>query len=518
MTLKIKKRNFITNVVLNISLFRIIYICVLFLTSFCYVDVICTVIKYPLMIWGCVLLNFYYIRPKRIGEVMYARWILCFLIASLSTNIIHCASNFMPNMGIWIHMVICFFLLYGMHTERNRKRKQLEIYRISSIILISTTISMILSFLSLFFGEHKGKFAWNTYNMVIYENRFTGIFTNPNLLAFYAVVAIVFAHILDKDNLYIEGGAKRIFKRWFLVLCVIINLIGLFLSDSNGSLLLIACYIIGNILYYLFGAKKNINIKNFLLRTLSAGVALVLCVGMLLGLRIYSNKAVSMIINTSNSISKSEVVTPIPDNEDIIIEKDIIKPNKNQSSKEKIVTFAHENENLDSGRIKLLENAVVIFYNNPIFGVGKENIVLYGEKLIEKGMKYNDLHNGYLTILVSYGLIGFILFIGFAVSLGNSCVKSVFLEKQNLLRSPYICLFSFIFAYCIYAVVEKTILLEQSYMVVIFWYMLGYLSCYMQKYDHTDERFSIRHILKIKISNKTQNQDINKIDVPTDEG
>ena len=107
-----------------------------------------------------------------------------------------------------------------------------------------------------------------------------------------------------------------------------------------------------------------------------------------------------------------------------------------------------------------------------------------------KGFKYSDLHNGYLTILVSNGLVGFILFAVFAVSLGRDCLKSVFLEKKDLKRSPFLCMFAFVFAYALYSVVEKTVLLEQTYMVVTLWYVLGYLSCYMKRYDHSEEKIS----------------------------
>lgn len=80
--------------------------------------------------------------------------------------------------------------------------------------------------------------------------------------------------------------------------------------------------------------------------------------------------------------------------------------------------------------------------------MGKENIVLYADRLLEKGLKYSDLHNGYLTILVSNGLIGFVLFIGFAVALGRHCIKSLFLEKKNLKKVRFhVCLHLFCLLY-----------------------------------------------------------------------
>lgn len=505
------KRNFMTNVVLNISIFRIVYLCTLFLCSFCYVEVFANSIKYPLMLWGFLIIYFYYVRPKRYFNVLYARWLVGFLAVSLLTAIIHVTDNFGANLSLIAHIVICFFVLYGMHTERNKRRKMRELYFISTIILIATTAVMLVCFATLPLGATKINFLESSYKMVIYENRFTGIFTNPNLLGFYSVVAVFCSHILSKDNLYKECGIEKRLPKWFLIVTVAINVLGMFLSDSNGSLLLLSCYVTGNLIYRLFNGEQKLNIKGFFLRCCAVVLALAIMLGVLLGLRWCSNKAVSAIMSANN---QKEVIEVIPDKDKPVASKDKIKDQMN------IVTFAHENDNLDSGRLALLQKAVVIFYNYPFLGVGKENIVLYGERLLETGLKYSDLHNGYLTILVSNGLVGFALFVGFAISLGRHCVKSLFLEKKNLKKSPFPCLFAFIFAYCIYAALEKTVLLEQTYMVVFFWYVLGYASCYMQKYNHINDKFDVRAIFtkanKLKeFSDKYDNIDV--IDLPTEE-
>lgn len=495
------KRNFLTNVVLNISIFRIIYICTLFLCSFCYTDFFATILKYALMPWGFILMYFYYIRPRRILDVMYARWLAGFLGVSLLTIIIHIADNFILNFALFCHVIICFFLLYGMHTERNKKRKYKELCIIANIIVFATTAAVAVSFAILPFGQVKFSFLNSNYNLIIYENRFTGIFTNPNLLGFYCVVAVFFAHLLSKDNLYKQCGVSFRLPKWFLAVSAALNVIAMFLSDSNGSLLLIACYSVGIIIYRLLGGVPQISLKGLMLRVSAIVLAGVIVVVGLIGLRFCSNKAAAFVLNPNTAI--------ITDNK----QNNHKTQPQDSTSNVNIITFAHENDNLDSGRLPMLQKAVAVFYNNPLLGVGKENIVLYADRLLEKGLKYSDLHNGYLTILVSNGLIGFVLFIGFAVSLGRHCIKSLFLEKKNLKKSPFPCLFAFIFAYCIYSVIEKTLLLEQSYMVVIFWYVLGYASCYMKRYDHIDDKFDVKSLFV----RKEADNNIDIIDIPTED-
>ena len=102
-------------------------------------------------------------------------------------------------------------------------------------------------------------------------------------------------------------------------------------------------------------------------------------------------------------------------------------------------------------------------------------------------------------------LIGFIIFIGFAINLARHMIKSLFMEEKNMRRTIFPCLFSFIFAYCVYSCFEKTLLYEISFMVVIFWAILGYASVYMLKYDHLED--PIKFKLKRKREDKTEEYD-----------
>ena len=474
----------------DISLFRVVYAVALFFTCFCHTEIVAHGIKYLLTLWGIYLIITRYLRPKRLGRIMYGTWLTAFVIAYLITCILHIMDNLFLNLVLLCHVAVCFFVLYGIHTEKNRKAKYKEFYLISHFILIATTLAVLVSFVTLLFGEQDFTFTGRSYRMVIYENRFTGIFVNPNLLAFYGVVAIVFAHILSKEDLYTYSMRKRIFSRKILIVFSLINALGIFLSDSNGSLLLLCGYILVNLVYHIFCELQNISLKKIILVCGSSLTVAVMLLGGLVGLRICSNKAVSVALNAGNAVSQGQAIDPLKE------KHGKNPPPQSQEDKISVVTFAHENDNLDSGRIKLLQKAVVVFANYPIFGVGKENIVLYGSRLMEHGFKYSDLHNGYLTILVGNGLVGFIIFIGFAITFGKHLFKSVLLEKSNLRQSPFICIFAFLCSYCVYALIEKTILLEHSYMIAMFWYFVGYASCYMKKYDHSTETLTIKALFK----------------------
>ncbi|HHZ06916.1 MAG TPA: hypothetical protein GX401_09090 [Clostridiales bacterium] len=472
-----QKGSFFNRVLLNVSLFRVVYIVTLFLCSFYFVGTLAVVLKYVLMIWGIQIVFFYYIKARRIYNVLYSRWLIAFVGASFLTAVLHVVDNFLPNMVMLAHVIICFFIFYGMHTERNQKRVKKEIYNIAMFIVFACTITAVIG-IAMIFITGKIRIDQLNYDIVVYENRFTGLYTNPNLLGFYSVVAIFCTHMLTKKDFLKECGHKRPSKI-LLISSLSVNVIALFLCDSNGSLLLLTMYVFGNLIYKLFGGLQHLTIGGIFKKVLILVVCLMVIGSSFLVIRWGANQGFSTVVKNHEMAFQ----TPQSASTDI---------------KEPSISFEHINKNLDSGRIELLTEAVVLFGNYPLLGIGKENLIDYGNRYIDGGLHFSDLHNGYLTILVCAGIIGFVIFVGFAIHVARHAVKSLFLEKKNLSNSIFPCLFAFIVAYCVYAAFEKTLLYEQTYMVVMFWLVLGYMSCYMVKFNHINDKFDITGLFKKK--------------------
>ena len=103
-----------------------------------------------------------------------------------------------------------------------------------------------------------------------------------------------------------------------------------------------------------------------------------------------------------------------------------------------------------------------------------------------------DFHNGYLTVLVCAGLVGFILLGIFLVRFFASTTRHV-LRDESLQQKAFPCLFSFLWAYMVYSLVEVTLLFNFMFAVVFFWLILGYTSCYLTKNmpDHPVDHVTI---------------------------
>ncbi len=477
---------------LNPSRFRLVYLLTLFFTNVVVIREIALVAQYVLMPWAGLIIYFYYIRNRRIFKIKYVKYLILYLVSCTVTALININSNFGWNMLINAHIAICFFVFYGLHTEKNRRRIYREINILAKLVILFTTVLNICAFP---FACMSMGFELYGYECIIYENRLTGFFINPNLLGFISAVSIIFAHMLTKAPLLKGRGSKNP-NKWLLFIASGFNLVCLYLSDSNASFVFLVVYALTYVFFRVFKERELMNWRLLLKKTFSfIAMGLAVCI-ILVGTRLLTGYTVSLLAaGTQVQLPDSMTQT--------------ISPGEFIEAATEPVTFKHQNKNLDSGRIRLLMEAAIIFINYPLFGMGKANLVPYAQQYIEGGLHFSDLHNGYVTILVCSGIVGFVIFLAFAIHLCRHMVKSLFMEKKNLRRTIFPCLFSFIFSYCVYSLFEKALLYEQSFMVLIFWAVLGYASVFMLKYDHINDRIRFKF-------NKKEERDADYYDAPTD--
>lgn len=457
------------------SLFRKLYIADLFFCNIAFLQISAYVLLVFLFVWGVGLA----IHNQRINntffKLRFGLWIGAFLIFSFLSIIINFSATILYSLIMLLHVLVCFFVFYGMHTEPDFDFRN-ELYSIARFIVYVTTIANIIGIFCLMFGI---TFEWYWIKFTIYENRFTGVYVNPNLLGFVSVVSIVCCHMLYKEKLMKSVNQPRVSKIWIFT-CIATNLFSLILCDSNASLVLALAYAIVYIIYIFFADKTGLSASKIIFKIIALVVVGAFLVSSALMLRTICQTGFSVVLSKTNSI-----ISVIMGDDDIT---SVISSEDDDSSQEKKeVTFGHENKNLDSGRFKLWKESINLFKISPIIGISNGNIVFYSEEYSDGILNYSyhqsDLHNGYLTILVSTGIIGFLLFGIFGFRFAKHSAQHLFLQKKTFRNDVYPCLFAFLFAYLIYAMFEKALLYDISFMVMWFWLMMGYMSCYIAKFE-----------------------------------
>lgn len=442
-------KRFVSSYLYDDSAFRYVYILSLFFSSVCFIELSCQIATGVFMVWSMFIMHDKFSK-KRIHKSIDYCWILImFFLSGLFTSLIHVIDNFHINILMMYHVSICFFIFYGSYIEPDKKKIKFEMQRVFKTIVISTTV---LSILGLILSISFITIECCGYYVGLRDNRYTGLFTNPNLSAFSSVIALVFCHyLMEKKDC--KDPEKKVLPKWISISCIVSNILALLLSDSNASMLFIIVYCITLAFYNLYlknRAKRLIKIVSY-----SIGLLLI-CVLAIIGIFFIRSVCQDMVANIINSRYSSEILNGEANNNSILDTADIGRDGDYEIS---------------SGRIDSLKKAIVLYSKNPLFGIGKGNIVEYGDRYLSEGFNFTDLHNGYLTILLSTGAVGFILFMIFAllvaVNIINKLIK--FHDEKNL---PI--LFSMIVAYSVFSLFERALLFDITFMVVIFWMILGY--------------------------------------------
>ena len=411
---RISKR--LHNAFSDTSLFRTAFIIDLFLCSVGYINIAAEVGKIFFFVWGLSLFTNRYLADFNIKKVNYYGWLVLFILSNIITVLIRGYSD-----GIWesvlmiLNMPLIFFLFYGLHSEYSEEggvnRLLKELYSLCNIFMVMSLILNVVSIISLYFIGKSITYSFGY--LIVYENRFTGVYFNPNLMAFSSFCSAFCCHLLLKQDFVKTAANKEIStaKRTVTILSLVFNLIVILLTDSNATAIIIICYLISNTCYRFFGGKE-IHFGYIFKRTISLIIVLAILTVTVFTVRYLCQTGATQTISTTDSTTNT-----FGDSDDEL--------NR--------ITFEHTNKNIDSGRIKLFRQGVNVIKHHPVFGVGKGNIIYYGNRYNNDKMKATldwvmKHWNWQTTWGWDYGMIAMC-----AARLGDpeTALKALFIDTQK---------------------------------------------------------------------------------------
>lgn len=488
--IKSLQKSHFRNILLNDSIFRMVYFINLFLCSIVLLDIVSVFIDAIIFVWSLFL--FEDKIKRKVLNVRYSHLILLFIFFWLITDFLHIGigfpMNFLANLGMTYHCAVCFFIFYGMYKDNKPEGIKKEAILLFKVVAFLTTLFTILSFIMLLFLD-SFEFGWDMPIIEKYDHiigiikdidsmRFTGIYTNPNILAFCSAVSIIFCHILYRSSEFFKNE-KNYVKIVFLVITVSINLAALILSDSIASFLFLVIYSVLWIFYKLLLESNTFSIKSIIKKSFAFLLACVVLIFSLFGVRSCFQDSASNVIDEIYSIISS-----------VDIKKET----------DENIHFGRPNHDIrnGSGRRRLLKQALVLFSKHPLLGIGNANLVDYGKIYFKSGIAFPNIHNGYVSVLVSNGLIGFIIFILFLILVLSKLfiflLKKCSVIKNNVFSNLFIAILS----YLVFALFEKTMFSEVNFMGLFFWLILGYAVAYMYSYGEFEfkEKYKIKDTFK----------------------
>ncbi len=467
------------------SLFRKLFLISLSFEMIAFLDIPALVFKCFVLSWGLfILINNFFIGKKAF-EVKYKYILWAFLSLMTITSFVHMSIWFVPNIVLVLYTAACFFMFYGMYTDTPFEDIEKEMVFILRFFIFFGAVCAVLSLLTLF---PRKEINICSYNLGIFKNRLIGIYTNSNILAFSMVESVIACDIMSTDYIKNKFKDKKI-NNWFLLACIVLNCVCVFLSDSNASFLFLIIYATMRVFCNIFFKNQTLRSFKFLKGSLIVISFCMILMSVSFSLR---NTCQKLIVNTVNDISVRQEAeyaetsgsVTVPEVDEKSKNSVLITPEKQKEKEPELSDFkiGRQHYEVSSGRITLWKQGLEIFKRNPWMGIGRANLNMYGKEYLKNGLIHPDLHNGYLTILVCYGAVGFTIFGIFSVLVALDICKNMFLCAGKNYFDVVVRIFSVLVAYCGYCLFEKAILFDMTFMVGFFWIMLGFEISYIDKF------------------------------------
>ncbi len=417
-------------------------------------------------LWGCALLAIDFMT-QQIGMKAYnAKMLFIFILLELVSVIINFNGNLYRGIQDLIYNSIFFFILYSVLIDRTYDKQREIIYNFNNILIfilfVANIISIIMFFMKVSFSyEYRGI----VYHIGIYSRRLSGIVgaNSGSLLGILSVVA-------SAVNKQIKNN--RIFK-WIYRSNILVQFIFLSLSGSRGGF--VTLFVILGV-YLLFYKYKRYKRTFYYIVPCVAIILFWLIVGAIGTYKcstIIGEKLTEFANSTNNIISKEE------QNSMFQIQKVTLEKAVDRSKREADIT---------TGRKDMWTAALKVFPRYAVFGFSNARLVdqmgnvyvdLPKDYLNETDMKAlkqanGYLHNNYIQILLSVGILGFWLigiFIMAALIRWYKLIVSIDEMNQKLFLVLLFCVLIGLMVNCFF---ESHLLFHQGDSIgIIFWFYLG---------------------------------------------
>lgn len=409
------------------------------------------------LIYGFLYLVYDLFTRRLFFKAPFVKFLLVFLALYAVTVAINYQKYLWDNFVALCYMAVSMLILFPHDPQEDHEKKKRElllICRLISWILFATTVLSLLVYL-LDINMILYYFGKPVY-IGVHQNRLWGIYPNPNTSAVLAGLGIAASMLV--------WLLKRRSKKQTVLFCINFScqMLLIVLSGSRGGeLFLFALF--GVILFFFrdkiaarFTKKHWQDAKKYLVSV----ICFLVFVGSYYALSTPIKNAVALVPYGVSMITQS---------------------GHDQGLEEFQPLGREENADtsVDSGRLRLWKISLQRFAQHPVFGMTAKGLT---DGVITDGAQTEHMHNLYIQILGSSGILGFLTFMVFKTWILLRAMLYAFREKQ---RDRHYDMMIVLFAVAAATAVQQLVEVDELYRVeatpVITWILLGYLVCFLPK-------------------------------------
>lgn len=382
-------------------IFKIVYlILVLFSFNTLLLDIpyLKNILIYTSVALGGIVLIYRVIHIKRFLNMKYIWLLFAFFVSYGISLILNIKYGFIDPLQAMVWMALQYFILFLKDPEVPQQKTEKEFRILSWIFMLYTLICSILSFLMLLFNYSVKDFERVPVKLAgLVWGRLWGVYTDPNYASVLAIVAIFI-------GLYLVKSYKSVFVKILCGINAAFQIMYVAFSDSRTGLV---CLAAGGAFYaYMRLAKlPKFKVRKITGQAVSCIVAVcILCIMVAIpkGIKIGYNEIIKLTETTQPPAGNGENIES-PNDKEIGRDQDI-------------------ESDVSNRRFDLWKSGLEIYAKKPVFGVSMFNAVAFAQEQLPNTYLINNdagifdsLHNTFLNVLLSQGIVGFVIMMLFAV-------------------------------------------------------------------------------------------------------
>ncbi len=379
---------------------------------------------------------------------------LAFLLVCCVSTLYNFQYGVVSNIKTIVWTAIHLFILFA----SSRGKSANQVFREMKLVFTPYTViwlaGIVLS-LALFITQTGGYVTmadWSVTEYGFMQERLFGVFTDPNVAGVLSLVSIS----ISISCVYGKCGRFSKIYHIFNIFCCVLYAV---LAGSRTTLLAGAIALFVVLTLYFFQRMDRKQQKGLAKRIICVGCSAVIAVAVLF-CNNYVHKALAYMPSIYSEMStKSETHHPLRpvkiDREDV-----------------------GEDHDFSNQRFAIWADALTLFQQSPILGTSPRNHLAYAEKYSPAGIinqKQYSIHNGYLAVLVTTGIVGAAIFLLLIFYCLQTLYRSFLSKKYKTGNSRYLPLLFIVILLATSAFPMMGIFFGNSISEVAFWLIMGYL-------------------------------------------
>lgn len=471
--------------------FTIVFMVVGFLQCSCltFGKPIISIVQWPTIFLGGLLVLYRLLFFKKFIRVKSIFLLVGFIVSFILSMVVNIKYGFYENFKGLIFIVFQIGVVYAFDTEKSaekliKKFNVVALFYLGFICLLSViSIVFLLKGVSQIYPQEVGPtivvgFAWG---------RLFGAYWDPNIAAAMNAIAVAI-------SVYFITKFKNIFFRILMVIGIFINVVYIAFSDSRTGIVTLCISSVVFFAFYVFNRGFK-GLKNNSLRIVACFVAVIVVAGLTLKLP----GAIKDVYNAYTTAKYNEMlensVQEEPIDENVGADKEIesVQPEVSQQAPPTISSDGREEDisnDISNRRFDIWKSAFELFKTTPIVGTSHFNIVPYAQEvmpdsyiLINDHMVFYTMHNFFVDVLVSQGVLGI------ATIMGAALWMVIFLLKKfKLFNNGKNASLNFVALSVALTVIASSLFMTEIVYVItpltlMFWLSMGVLMNNLQKED-----------------------------------